>query len=129
MILLLDTSTPTCRLTIASADGKLHQAEWQADRKLALGLHEFVRSELASVGAEWHDLTGLGVYRGPGSYTGLRIGLTVMNTLASSLGVPILGGEGNDWKDQVLTGLADGANDKIVLPEYGGTANITRPRK
>lgn len=37
------------------------------------------------------DLTGILVSRGPGSFTGIRIGVTTANTLAWSLNIPVLG--------------------------------------
>jgi len=128
MIVLLDTSTPLCRLTIVDGDTR-HNNEWQADRQLAKGLLGWLHERLAEQGADWSHITGLGAFMGPGSFTGLRIGLTVMNTLADSLHVPIVGGRGDDWQNDVLSRLSDGQNDQIVLPFYGSEANITTPRK
>lgn len=47
------------------------------------------------------DLTGIKLYEGPGSYTGLRIGAAVANTLSYLLSIPI-----------------NGKKNKIVIPEY-----------
>ena len=128
MILLLDTSTPICRLTLVDGDSRI-DSEWQADRTLAKNLLQWLNDQLAEQGKEWNDITGIGVLRGPGSFTGLRIGLTVLNTLADSLSVPIVGGEGSDWQDQALQRLAENHNDKIVLPFYNTDAHITTQRK
>jgi tRNA threonylcarbamoyladenosine biosynthesis protein TsaB len=46
-----------------------------------------------------HLISGIGVMKGPGSFTGLRIGLTVVNTLADSLNIPIVGAMGDNWRD------------------------------
>lgn len=128
MIILLDTATPVCRLTTVR-DGQQATREWQADRTLARSLLAFLRDTLAEQGATFHDLTGIGVMKGPGSFTGLRIGLSVANTLADSLGVPIVGETGDAWGQQALRRLEAGDSDQIVLPDYGGEAHITRPRK
>jgi tRNA threonylcarbamoyladenosine biosynthesis protein TsaB len=128
MIVLLDTSTAVCRLTLVDGDAR-HDYEWQADRQLAKGLLGWLHERLAAQGTDWSGITGLGAFMGPGSFTGLRIGLTVMNTLADSLGVPIIGGRGDGWQNDVLSRLDDGQNDQIVLPFYGSEANITAPRK
>lgn len=128
MIILLDTSTPLCKLTLIDADLRV-DTEWQADRELAKGLLKYLQDRLAVQGKTWTDLTGIGVFRGPGSFTGLRIGLTVLNTVADSQAVPIVGGTGERWQDEVLDKLHSGIDEKIVLPLYGSDANITKPRK
>lgn len=128
MILLLDTATATCHLTLIADDAR-HDYEWEAGRTLAKGLLEFLQTKLQAHTATWHDVTGLGVFEGPGSFTGLRIGLAVMNTLADSLQVPIVGARGDVWQDEAIRRLKEGENQQIVLPFYGGEANITTPRK
>jgi tRNA threonylcarbamoyladenosine biosynthesis protein TsaB len=128
MILLLDTSTPVCKFTLQDGDWQYHN-EWQADRTLAKNLLKYLQDQLAENGKIFTDISGIGVFKGPGSFTGLRIGLTVLNTMADSLQIPIVGAEGDDWQVQVLESLESGKNDKIVLPFYGGEAHITKPRK
>lgn len=128
MIVLLDTSTPTCKLTLVNGDETFYH-EWESGRGLAKGLLAYLRDSFAEHGLSWEDISALGVYKGPGSFTGLRISVTVMNTLADSRSVPIVGETGDDWKERAQARLNAGENDRIVLPEYGGEANITTPRK
>lgn len=128
MILLLDTSTPLCRLTLADGDWR-YDAEWQADRQLAHGLLRYLSNQLAAQGKTWADITGIGVMQGPGSFTGLRIGLTVMNTLADAQAIPIVGMTGEGWQQMAIEALEHGENQRIVLPQYGSDAHITQPRK
>lgn len=130
MILLLDTSTSTVKLVIYNTDGKEEsRTEWEADRAMARGLLGYIDRCMGIHHLSIHDISSLGVFRGPGSFTGLRIGLTVVNTLADSLSVPVVGAAGDDWEETALKRLRQGDNDVIILPEYGGEANITRPRK
>lgn len=128
MIALLDTSSGECKLSIVDG-GRSFEYSWQADRGLAKGLLGFLRNSLDEVPASFHDLTGIAVMKGPGSFTGLRIGLSVMNTLASELAIPIVGTIGGSWRGDALERLRQGQDDSIVLPEYGSEANITKPRK
>lgn len=124
MIILLDTSTPVCKLSIDD-----HDFEWQADRELAKGLLRFIQEKIVSSGGNWSDIKAIGVYRGPGSFTGLRIGLTVANTIAGAQSIPIVSATGDDWKTEVRAKINAGENEKIVLPLYGSEAHITKPRK
>jgi len=129
MIILLDTSTATCYLTLVNG-GDRYEYEWQSDRELARGLLAFLRDKLAEHQANFNDISAIGAMKGPGSFTGLRIGLTVLNTIASDRKLPIVGVENsNDWRGRALERLKNGENDHLVMPHYGRDANITTPRK
>ena len=128
MILLLDTSKPTCHLVTVKGE-QVTEKTWEAGRGLARGLLTFIRDSLAEVDSDVYLLTGIGVMRGPGSFTGLRIGLTVANTLADSLGVPIVGEAGEGWLNSAVNRLKKGEDDRLVMPMYGGEAHITQPKK
>lgn len=128
MILLLDTSTPVCKLTLIEGDWR-YDDEWQADRGLAKGLLAYLRDQLKERGKTFSDISGIGAFAGPGSFTGLRIGLTVLNTIADAEKVPIIAGVGDHWQEDVLEKLYAGKNERIILPFYGSDANITTPRK
>jgi tRNA threonylcarbamoyladenosine biosynthesis protein TsaB len=128
MILLLDTSSPICYLTVINGDQK-NNYQWQSDRSLAKGLLSFLKEKLEADNKTWSDISGIGIYKGPGSFTGLRIGITVMNTIADASNIPIVGCLGDNWQDEAVSELKSGANDKIVLPFYGSEARITQARK
>ncbi len=128
MIISLDTSTPTCFIGVY--DGQTwHEYSWEAGRELARNIFDYLNEALGHHQQTIKDVSGIIVLRGPGSFTGLRIGLTVMNTLADSQSIPIVGGMGDTWRAEGLGRLQDGHNDKLVMPEYGGVPNITTPRK
>lgn len=128
MILLLDTSTPICRVRFVESDF-VKDYEWTAGRELARGLLKYLFDLLAENNKKWSNISAIGVFRGPGSFTGLRIGMTVANTLADGLNVPIVGGSGRFWQDEVILKIKQGENEKIILPFYGSEANITKPKK
>ena len=124
MIILLDTSTATCRLT--TVDGEIsNNFDWEAGRTLARGLLAFIQEKVGDV----KNISGIGIMRGPGSFTGLRIGMAIANTLADGLGVPIVGETGDSWRESALGRLSSGEDDQVILPFYGGDAHITKPKK
>ena len=124
MIILLDTSTVTCHLTTVDGESSSN-FDWVADRALARGLLAFIQEKVGDV----KNISGIGIMRGPGSFTGLRIGMAVANTLADGLGVPIVGETGDSWRETALGRLSSGEDDQVILPFYGGDAHITKPKK
>lgn len=128
MIVLLDTSTPVCKLSFVEGEWR-NDHQWEANRELARGLLGYLMEHLEKNGKTWKDISGIVGFQGPGSFTGLRIGLTVLNTLANAEAIPIVGASGEQWQRDGIMRLEKGENDQIVLPEYGSEANITKPRK
>lgn len=128
MILLLDTSTAVCRLSFVDGSWRSDN-HWQADRGLAKGLLKYINDKLLENSKSWSSITGIGVFTGPGSYTGLRIGLAVANTMSDAQNIPIVGARGGNWQNDVLEKLNSGKNEKVILPFYGGEAHITIPKK
>jgi tRNA threonylcarbamoyladenosine biosynthesis protein TsaB len=128
MIFLIDTSTPVCKIALVDGDWRKDD-EWEAGRTLAKGLLKHIKELLDSYNKTWQDVTAIGVYEGPGSFTGLRIGLTVVNTFADAQNIPIVGARGETWQNIAIAKINDGKNEKIVLPFYGSEAHITVSRK
>ena len=124
MIILLDTSTVTCHLTTVDGESS-NNFDWEAGRTLARGLLAFIQEKVGDV----KNISGIGIMRGPGSFTGLRIGMAVANTLADGLGIPIVGETGDSWRESALGRLSSGEDDQVILPFYGGDAHITKPKK
>lgn len=110
MKLYLDTSSST---TILKLDD--HEYKWDSGRTLARGLLKFIHDKLQENGKDWQDLTKIAFMSSPGSFTGLRIGAVVVNTLANELKIPLYNHRGEKVD--------------IILPEYGRPANITPPKK
>lgn len=110
MKLYLDTSTPK---TILKLDE--HTYEWDSGRNLARDLLKYIHDKLQEQGADWQDLTEITFMAGPGSFTGLRIGAVVVNTLASELKIPLYNHRGKKVA--------------LIMPEYGREANISAPKK
>lgn len=129
MILGLDTSTPTCKMCLQKDGGESVSQTWLAERRLATELLTRLEAFLQKNACTFVDLSGLVVFCGPGSFTGLRIGITVMNTLSEGLQIPIVGDTGENWFITTQQKLRAGENQKIVIPEYGSLPHVTLPKK
>lgn len=130
MILALKTDAPVAEISFYDdAGNKIHHYSWQAERKLARDLLEILTELLTTVEADFSALKGIVIYKGPGSFTGLRIGITVANTIAYAQSIPIVGTMGDYWITDGLSRLAKLESDQIVLPHYGAEANISQQKK
>jgi tRNA threonylcarbamoyladenosine biosynthesis protein TsaB len=129
MILAIRTDNPQAELFVCKGSSVVDEYKWQAHRQLADTIHIKIKKILENNHIDYQDLTGLVVFKGPGSFTGLRIGLSVFNTIASSLNIPIVGTSGDDWLEDGLLQIKDDVNQKIIIPNYGGEANISKPKK
>ena len=129
MLLGIRTDSPVAELYLYDGSKAVAAISWQADRELAHRLLKKINEFLGANKQSLEALSGLFVFQGPGSFTGLRIGLTVMNTLSYALSVPIVGEVGDDWQMRAIERLTSGENDKVVMPFYGAEARITTPKK
>lgn len=129
MILTIKTASPVCELTLYDNGKSVAKNSWQADRQLAKDLLGQLETFLQKNKLTFNKLTGLIVFSGPGSFTGLRIGATVANTLAYSLHIPIVGAAGNAWQKQGLARLDAHENDITVKLNYGQEPHITKAKK
>jgi len=129
IILSLRTDKLESEIALFNDDKKINELVWPAHRILADTIHLKIKELLGNNQLSWQDIQGLVCFKGPGSFTGLRIGLTVANALAYSLKVPIVGGQGENWQNQAINRLLVGKNEIAVMPEYGGEVKITKPKK
>ncbi len=129
LILTIRTDKPEAELGLFRDSVKLAYSTWLAHRQLAETTHLQIKELLESQSFNLDDLQGIAAFQGPGSFTGLRIGLSVANTLAYSLDIPIVATTGDDWLEQSVQSLQRGHSQQVVLPEYGAMPNITTPRK
>jgi len=59
--------------------------------KQSVALPAATEQFLTECGATWHDITAIGVVIGPGSFTGIRMGIAYAKGLAIGLGIPVVG--------------------------------------
>jgi tRNA threonylcarbamoyl adenosine modification protein YeaZ len=75
------------RFTQSVSESKIRSRTWDLDRDLSTHLHLLLQEFLAP--QTWSDLAFIAVAKGPGSFTGTRIGVATARTLAQQLNIPL----------------------------------------
>jgi len=91
MLLAIDTSTEMASLALAASDRLLAESTWHCGQNHTVQLLPQLTAMLEKVRANIQEVEGVVVARGPGSFNGLRVGMSTAKGLAFSLGVPIVG--------------------------------------
>ncbi|MCK5614123.1 tRNA (adenosine(37)-N6)-threonylcarbamoyltransferase complex dimerization subunit type 1 TsaB [Candidatus Pacearchaeota archaeon] len=89
MILCIDTSTELSGVCVTDGN-RSNYLSFDA-RHASEGVLEAIDSVIQKAGVELNDLKGVLVIKGPGSFTGLRVGIAVANQFAHQLNIPIVG--------------------------------------
>lgn len=91
IILNIETATKNCSVSIADGTNilalkELNEGAFSHSEKL----HSFIIDVLAAAGLEMKDLDAVAVSKGPGSYTGLRIGVSTAKGLCYAMDIPLI---------------------------------------
>lgn len=96
LILGIETATHWCAVALWNDRGPLASHSFVNAMELSRRLVPTIEALLSDEGLKPEDLTGIAVSIGPGSFTGLRIGVATAKTMAQVLGIPIIGVETMD---------------------------------
>jgi tRNA threonylcarbamoyladenosine biosynthesis protein TsaB len=91
LILSLETSTKTCSVALHQSGQLLALSELQLGHSHSEMLTVLIENLLKTTGFVLQDLAAIAVAKGPGSYTGLRIGIATAKGLSYALDIPIIG--------------------------------------
>ncbi len=91
MQLAIDTSTDTASLAIVNKSGILAELTWRCGQNHTTTLLPYLDGLLSQTGIGLQSFDSIIVAKGPGSYNGLRVGISTAKGLAYSLGIPIVG--------------------------------------
>ncbi len=89
-ILCLETSTEVCAVALSVHGIILEEREDKSGKNHALQLTRFVEEVMKSTGLTFSQLDAIAVSGGPGSYTGLRIGVSTAKGLCYAAGLPLI---------------------------------------
>jgi tRNA threonylcarbamoyladenosine biosynthesis protein TsaB len=90
LILNLDTATAVCSVALAADDKVIAQRINSEGRNHAALLTAFIEEVLNEAAVKTDDLDAIAVSKGPGSYTGLRIGVSTAKGMAYGLSIPLI---------------------------------------
>ncbi|MCA1807491.1 MAG: tRNA (adenosine(37)-N6)-threonylcarbamoyltransferase complex dimerization subunit type 1 TsaB [Actinobacteria bacterium] len=128
-LLALKTDVPEAELILLDEGSIIARHSWQAHRQLSDTIHHKVDEFLHEEQSSFADIDGLIIYKGPGSFTGIRIGFAYMQALAMAFQLPLVGTNGEAWLASGAEQLRQGKQPASVTPEYGSAARTTTPKK
>lgn len=107
LILAIRTDNPEAELCLLDEKGALlDRFIWHGHRQLSETIHIKIKELLHKQNKKLSAVSAIAVYKGPGSFTGLRIGVSIANALAMSLRVPVVGVRGAVGKYQQFKGYS-----------------------
>lgn len=112
MILCIETATPVCSVALCDSAGVISLRESHENKSHAAHLTVYIEELLKEQNIQVSELQAIAVSKGPGSYTGLRIGVSVAKGLAYPASLPLIGIE---TTKSMFHGLKDEAIKKYDL--------------
>jgi len=122
MILAIDTATRWLGLALHDGTAVLAEIGWQCRNNHTVELTPAIQELMQRVDLTAADLSAIAVAIGPGSYTGLRVGLAVAKGLALAHQTPLIG---IPTLDIVAVAMPPQPGDLVVVAEAGRTRVLT----
>lgn len=90
-LLAVDTSTTSCSVALFNGDRLIEEAIYAAGKTHSRHLMSMIHRILDGCGCDPADIDAIGVTRGPGTFTGLRIGMSTVKGIAVATGAQVIG--------------------------------------
>jgi len=141
MILQIETATTSCSVALTQQGALLAKKELNQRNVHAEVLTLFIEDIFKQTGKQYTDLDAVAVSSGPGSYTGLRIGVSTAKGLCYALDKPLIavetlkamadgmiGRQGNELKpDSLLCPMIDARRMEVFTAMFDLTGNKVMP--
>lgn len=116
LILHIETATDICSVALSQGDQQLSLAESGPERSHAALLNPFIRKVFEETGKELASIDAVAISKGPGSYTGLRIGVSTAKGIAYALEKPLIA---SGTLDNMAFGALDHPSVQELFQEHG----------
>lgn len=129
MIVTIRTDNPLAEIGVYDGHEQKSYKQWQAHRLLSETILSELVDQLAACKATLADISGIVFYEGPGSFTGLRIGASVVNAIAVTNNASVSNKTGDKWIEHGITELSNDSASPLAIPQYGSDPHITAQKK
>lgn len=89
-ILCIETATTVCSVALYDSQTLLCYQEYHIEKSHSALLPSIIETSVSYAGLTKTDIEAVAVSEGPGSYTGLRIGVSIAKGLCYALGIPLI---------------------------------------
>lgn len=136
MILNIETSTTNCSVSISDQGEQVALKELNSkEYSHAEQLHLFIEEVIKEASITKDDLTAISVSKGPGSYTGLRIGVSAAKGLCFALDIPLisistlkaLAAQVEAQEGTLVVPLLDARRDEVYMSIYNHELSVKSP--
>ncbi|MDR1816112.1 MAG: tRNA (adenosine(37)-N6)-threonylcarbamoyltransferase complex dimerization subunit type 1 TsaB [Clostridiales Family XIII bacterium] len=126
-LLAIETSGPVCSAALRTEDGRIFYRAGTEGLRHLTSLVPMVSELLAEAGETPQGLEAIAVSAGPGSFTGIRIGVATARAMAQALGIPLMKVptletfvylSGQEWADRVVCPIFDARRGQMYAGAY-----------
>ncbi|NLM46824.1 MAG: tRNA (adenosine(37)-N6)-threonylcarbamoyltransferase complex dimerization subunit type 1 TsaB [Firmicutes bacterium] len=133
-VLGIDTATLVCSVAVASEDKTVAEYTLQVKKTHSQRLLPLIAALLADAGLTPAGLDGIAVAAGPGSFTGVRIGIVTAKALGQALTIPLCGistlealAAQHPWFDGLICPVLDARRRQVYTALFrGGGGSLQR---
>ena len=138
LLLAVDTATAACAVALVEDDRVLAEYNLVNPRAHSTQLMPFIARCFTASGRDRRELGAIACGIGPGSFTGLRIGLAAVKAMAYALKIPVVGvgtldaiaagAAGAAPPGALLVPMLDAKRGEVFAATYSAGAQVTPPR-
>jgi tRNA threonylcarbamoyladenosine biosynthesis protein TsaB len=137
LILQINTALEIAHVSIAREGNVLAQRQNETQNDHAAWLHIAIQEVLEESGIHLDQLNAVGVTAGPGSYTGLRVGMSAAKGICYAKNLPLIAVSSlqllaagvKDQAEGVIIPLIDARRDEVYAGYYDSNLNLIRPEQ